>query len=107
MAKFHGIIGYGETVEKSPGVYGDLITERECFGETIRNSKRYQSVDKVNDNINISNEISIIADTYARNYFHLMRYIKFDGSDSKWKIESVEIQYPRFILNVGGVYNEQ
>ena len=33
-----------------------------------------------------------------------MRYVEFMGA--KWKISSVEVQYPRLILTVGGVYND-
>jgi hypothetical protein len=32
-----------------------------------------------------------------------MLYVEFMGT--KWKITNVEVQYPRLILSVGGVYN--
>ena len=105
MAKFFGKIGYGETVEKRPGVWETGITEREYYGDLIRNTRRLESASQVNNNINISNEISIVADPYARENFHAMRYVEFMGA--KWRIMSVEVQYPRLILTVGGVYNEQ
>ncbi len=107
MAKFYGIIGYSETKEVSPGVWEEDITEREYYGDLLRNTNKFQSSERLNDNINISNEVSIVADPYARDNFHLMRYVRFDGSDAKWKVISVEVQYPRLILTVGGVYNEQ
>lgn len=107
MAKFHGAIGYYKTEETFPGVWEEIITEREYFGDFIKNTKRFQSSEQLNDNINISNEISIVTDPYARDNFHLMRYVRFDGSNAKWKIISVEIQFPRLVLTIGGVYNEQ
>ena len=61
-------------------------------------------MDKLNDDVNISNEISIVADPFAYQNFHAMRYVEFMGA--KWKISSVEVQYPRLILTVGGVYND-
>ena len=70
----------------------------------IRNIRQLEASDKVNDDINISNEISIIADPFAYQNFHAMRYVEFMGA--KWKISSVEVQYPRLILTVGGVYND-
>lgn len=106
MAKFYGKIGYSETLETSPGVWEEAITEREYFGDHIRNINKFQSSEYLNDNITLSNSISIISDNYSRSNFHLMRYISFDNSDIKWKILSVEIQYPRLILTIGGVYNE-
>lgn len=103
MAKFYGAIGYGKSIETSPGVWEDQITERMYYGDLIRNSRRLQSSGNLNDNINISNQISIIADPYANENFHLMKYASFMGT--KWKITDIEVQYPRLILTVGGVYN--
>ena len=105
MAKFYGKIGYASTVETKPGVYEEQIVERSYYGDLIRNTRRLQSSDKVNDDISISNEISIVADPYATNNFHTMRYAVFMGT--KWKISNVEVSYPRLILTLGGVYNGQ
>ena len=105
MAKFYGKIGYASTVETKPGVYEEQIVERSYYGDLIRNTRRLQSADQVNDDINISNEISIVADPYATNNFHTMRYVVFMGT--KWKISNVEVSYPRLILTLGGVYNGQ
>lgn len=103
MAKFYGPVGYAETVETAPGVKTEQITERMYSGDLIRNVRRLESSDKLNDDINIANEISIISDPFARKNFHKMRYVGFLGS--LWKVSSVEVQYPRLILTVGGVYN--
>lgn len=105
MAKFYGKIGYANAVETKPGVYEEQIVERSYYGDLIRNTRRLQSADQVNDDINISNEISIVADPYATNNFHTMRYAVFMGT--KWKISNVEVSYPRLILTLGGVYNGQ
>ena len=103
MAKFFGKIGYAETVETTPGVWEEKITEREYFGDLIRNTRSLQSGEQLNDDINISNEISIVADPFAYENFHSMRYVEF--MNAKWKISSIEVQYPRLILSVGGLYN--
>lgn len=103
MAKFYGVIGFAETVETKPGIWKEVITERSYSGDLIRNSRNLQTSDSVNDNINISNEISIIADPYAEANFHNIRFVKFMGT--KWKIKNVEVLYPRLRLTVGGVYN--
>ncbi|MBQ8134783.1 MAG: hypothetical protein IJ192_10330 [Clostridia bacterium] len=101
--KYYGKIGYGETVETSPGLWEEQITERDYFGDVIRNSNRFQSTNKVNDDLNITNDISIIADPYALEKFCFMRYVIFMGV--KWKITNVEVRYPRLILSIGGVYS--
>ena len=77
--------------------------ENEYIGDVIRNTRRLKEASKINDDITISNQISIIADPYATNNFHTMRYIVYMGS--KWKITEVEVQYPRLILTLGGLYN--
>ena len=105
MAKWFGKIGFAETVETKPGVWTNQIETHEYYGDLIRNSRRLQTTaDKVNDDINISNQLSIVADPYANENFHAMRYAEFMGA--KWKITDVEVQYPRLILTLGGVWNE-
>lgn len=105
MAKWYGAIGYADTVETTPGVWTEKITERKYYGDLTRNSRRLQTADKLNDDINISNELSIVADPYAMNNFHSMRYAEF--MDTAWKITNIEVQYPRLILTLGGVWNER
>ena len=104
MAKFCGVIGYAVTKETEPGIWEEQIVEVEYFGDVIRNSRRFSGSAKVNDDINISNQISIIADPFANNNFHAMKYVVFMGA--KWKISEVTVQYPRLVLTVGGLYNE-
>lgn len=103
MAKFFGAIGYAVTEETKPGVWKERITERMYFGDLTRNTRKLQSTDQLNDDINVANEVSIVADPFANENFHSMKYVEFMGA--KWKITSVEVQYPRLILTVGGVYN--
>lgn len=103
MAKWFGVIGYAKTVETKPGVWTEEIVERQYYGEVNRNVRRLQTADKLNDDIIVSNEISIVSDPFANENFHSMRYITFMGA--KWKISSVEVKYPRLSLTLGGVYN--
>lgn len=103
MAKFYGTIGYAETIETKPGVWTPQITERKYSGDLGRNFSNIQATDTLNDDINIANELSIVADPFAYQNFHLMRYVEFMGT--KWKIKTVEVKYPRLILTIGGVYN--
>ena len=103
MAKFYGKIGYAESKETTPGIWEEQIIEREYRGDLIRNTRRMQTAESLNDDINISNEISIVADPYANQNFHSMRYVEFMGA--KWKISNVDVQYPRLILSRGGIYN--
>lgn len=103
MAKFNGLIGYAIMVEVRPGVYKEEITERKYFGDILNNSRSLQSSGDLNDNINVANKISIVADPFANENFHAMRYVAFMGA--KWTISNVKVEYPRLILTIGGVYN--
>ena len=102
MAKFYGKIGYETTEEVRPSVYKPIVKERNYYGDVLRNSRRLEG-HQINDNVNISNTISIVADPYAWQNFHAMRYVVWMGS--KWKITNVEEAYPRLNLTLGGVYN--
>ena len=104
MAKFYGPIGFAKTVETVPGVWEEQIVERNYRGELTRNNRRLQTANQVNDDITIANEISIVADPYVNENFHSMRYVKFMGT--KWKVSNIDVQYPRLILSLGGVYND-
>lgn len=103
MGKFYGVIGYAETSETSPGVWEENITERTYSGDILRNSKRWQSAENLNDNPIVNNEFSIVADPYAYENFHTMRYVKWKGTS--WKITNIDVQRPRIRLMIGGVYN--
>lgn len=103
MAKFYGNIGFMQMVEKKPGVWREDIIERPYYGDLTRNTRRLQSSEQLNNNITVGNEISIIADPFANANFYSMRYVEYNGV--KWKVETAEVQYPRLILTLGGVYN--
>lgn len=104
MNKFYGAIGYATTSELGPGVWGEVITVREYYGDVIKNVSQYRNSGSLNDNLNIVNKFSIVADPYAYENFHSMKFIEYMGA--RWKITDVEEQFPRLILTVGGVYNE-
>jgi hypothetical protein len=104
MTKFFGVVGYGETVEQSPGVWDDIIVEHQYYGDVKRNTRRLQESQSVNDDLTVNNSISIVADAYANEHFHAIRYVRWAGA--LWKVSEVDAQQsPRLILRLGGVYN--
>lgn len=104
MAKYCGKIGFFKTIEVKPGVWEKQIIEKEYYGDILRNTSRLQSTENLNDNIVISNQISIVADPFANENFHSILYAEYMGA--KWKISRVEVEYPRLKLSVGEVYND-
>ncbi len=103
MAKFCGMIGFATREETAIDVWSDVIVEKKYYGDVIRNYSRFTSTNQLNDNIDISNTISIIADPYINQNLHAIRYVIFMGT--KWKVTNIEVAYPRLILSIGGVYN--
>lgn len=104
MAKFFGIVGYAEMMETSPGVWTEDIVERQYRGDITKNSKRNEGGEYLNDDLRLSNMISILCDAYAYEHFFNIRYVKWMGT--RWKVTDVEVKRPRLILSIGGVYND-
>ena len=105
MAKFYGKVGFLRTEESAADVYSEVLTERLYKGDVIRNQKRYQSSESLNDDVVLSNNISIVADDYANENVFAIRYVMYKGVP--WKVTNAEIQRPRIILTLGGKYNVQ
>lgn len=103
MPKFYGAIGYGLSVKTAPGVWVPQIKERNHWGDVLKSTKRWQEGESTNDDLIISNKISIVGDEFANSNFSVMRYVKWRGT--RWKVTSVDVQPPRLILTLGGVYN--
>lgn len=103
MAKWYGNIGFAESVETEPGIWIEQITERPYRGDLTKSTYSLSSQNATTTNVNISNAISIVSDPYADQNFPTMRYVEFRGT--KWRISNIEVQYPRLLLTIGGVYN--
>lgn len=106
MAKFHGFIGFFEMVDTAPGVSTPTISDIPCKGDILRNRQRTESSssENLNDNITINNRFSVIADAYMYTNIVNIKYLEWNGI--KWKVIDVDIQRPRLILTVRGVWNE-
>ena len=107
MARFHGVVGFIKTVETDPenhpSVWEEKKIERKYYGDVMRNTHRWDQNGTVNDNLVINNTISIVADSFATKNLGAMRYVEWQGV--RWKITNVEVQRPRLILTIGGIYN--
>lgn len=104
MAKWFGAVGYATQTETATDVIQEVITTREYYGDLIRRRRNLISADQVNDNVTLTEEISIVADPYAYENAQDIRYATVNGV--KWKVTGVTIERPRLLLTLGGVYNE-
>lgn len=103
MARYCGKVGFAIETEVRSGVWKNEIVERTYYGDSFRMSRRLQDSGNLNDNVTISNEISIVADPFANENFLSIRYAEFMGV--KWKVTNIENQRPRLLMTLGGVYN--
>lgn len=106
MAKWCGNIGFGITKEVKPGVWKEVIQygPQPYYGDLIRDTRRYSTPSStLNDDLSIGNQISVLADPFAYEHYYAIRYVELYGV--RWKVTNVEVQRPRLILSVGGVYN--
>lgn len=101
--KFYGNVGFAVQEETSPGVWRECWTVRPYRGDVIRRRRKWQGTEYQNDDLNLDNEISIVADDYLNKNIPFIRYVELMGC--KWKVSSVEVQFPRLLLTIGGVYN--
>lgn len=101
--KYAGEIGFGVSSEVRPSVWQETIVTRRYKGDVNRVSRRLQSVDKINDDVVISNEIEIFADAFAYENFQNIKYVTWMGT--KWTVNAITVEHPRLILEIGGVYN--
>lgn len=102
--KISAWIGFEITEEVNRGKFMPKSVERRYAGEVLKMyGNRSQTTDQVNDEIGVSNRLSIVADPFAYHNFQTMKYIEWMGA--LWCIKDVEVQPPRLILSIGGVYN--
>lgn len=103
MAKFSGIIGFGQTVELEPGIHEKVITERTYYGDVLVNSVAIDAANQIHGNSKLGNSFSVLADVYAFENIFAMTYIVWAGV--RWTITDVKSQHPRLTIRVGDVYN--
>lgn len=103
MAKFSGKVGYVIDRETAPGVYMEEAVEFATRGEFVRNAVSVESGENVNSTIQLQNAVSIVADPFARKHYSAIRYLYWAGE--YWSVKNIEIDSPRLILRLGGVYN--
>ena len=104
--KYAGNVGY--IVEKmEDGVFLPESIEKFMTGDiiTIRKGREaYDNSSKVNEDISLSNRISLVGDAFAHENFMWIRWIEWQGV--KWRVNgvSVETNAPRIVVTLGGVY---
>lgn len=106
--KFFGKIGFVRTEESDvkKGVWLPVTEEKDYYGDVTSDSRIWEQSDiSSNDDIQVTNSISIVSDSYMTSNLGFMKYVVWNGV--KWKIRSFKIRPPRVIIDFGGLYHEQ
>lgn len=103
MVRYHGSIGYGQTVEVRPGVMEDVITERKLYGDVLRPSRSFDMDDKIIPDSRLGNRISVIVNDEITANIDTIRFIEYRGN--LWHVTRIEEERPRLIISMGEVYN--
>jgi hypothetical protein len=105
VARFRGEVGYGNTIETPPdsGVWVDDMTEKAYYGDVIRSTRKAEPGESLNDDLVVTNSISIVADQYAIDHFFKIKYVRW--MNVLWTVKTVEVKSPRLVLNLGSIYN--
>lgn len=105
MAKFAGLVTYVTQAETTPGVWTDVVNSYPMKGDILRKGAVNQNDGKVNSNVSLNHRVSLVADAYALGNYHDIKHIEMDGR--KWEVTSIEVQRPRIIVSLGGLWNDK
>ena len=105
MARFYGMIGFAKTADTRPGIFTEEYEEFPYKGYVTSRKRDWDSSDYLNDNLEIANDISIIADSFANSNFGAMRYVRWKKQTFKITSASVDTERHRITLSIGGVFN--
>lgn len=102
MGKYSGKIGFAINTEISPDIFKDVIVERPYVGDVLENVRRFDQGNTLSGNVQITNQLSIVGDTFLFKNLSNIRYVTYKGNN--WTV-NVRESYPRIIVNLGGLYN--
>lgn len=105
MTRFYGDIGFAITEETRPGIFKEKYIERKYKGDVLKSNRRWNQSEYLNDNLDIMNDISIIADNFANSHFGVMRYVRFMEQTFEITSATIDTERHRITLSLGGVFN--
>lgn len=102
---FYGVLGFCHTNEVSPGVWEPSVIERNYYGEFVTNYRKWEQADQINPNLKFVRTLSVVADDYLISDFFALSYVVDGGM--KWKVNKVDLAYPRLTITLGDRYIEE
>ena len=69
--RYCGKLGFADEVEETaPSVFTEKMTERTYYGDVLEFGRQMQVGDKVNPDITVGNQLSILADPFANDHLY-------------------------------------
>lgn len=103
MAKFSGYIGFVKNETVRPGVTKNVAIEKPYRGDVSGLIFQWESSGQVNDNVDLDNTLTIVADSYMLENVYAIKYVIIRGT--AWRVTRIRERFPRLVLTIGGVYN--
>ena len=105
MARFYGEIGFSVVEETRPGVFKEKYIEKKYKGDVLKSNRRWNPSEYLNDDLDIFNDISIIADDFINSHFGVMRYVRWMNQCFEITSAVVDTERHRITLSLGGVFH--
>lgn len=105
--KFAGYVGFWITSDETkPGIFKDHMVEKYYTGDVTRAYNKWDArSESTTDEFSLNNQVSIVADLFARENWPSIKYVIWNGI--AWKVKTVGIDFPRLTIEIGGVWNGQ
>ena len=105
--KWYGDIAFNMEVEVERGVFEPKVVPKKFVGDVIKPAWNEQQGEKINEDLRVSNRLSVVADPFIQNNFHKIAYVTYGGA--KWTVSGVEqdLNRPRLTLSLGSLYLEE
>lgn len=101
--RYSGKFGFAVPTETVPGVWKDVVTERDYIGDVVQRTETFSVADSVIPQYRTTTSISVLCDGVLKESYKGLRYVEYMGEN--WVAASVVMQWPRIIVYIGEVYN--
>lgn len=101
--RFSGKIGFATRAETVPGVWEEIITERDYIGDVIQRTERLDRDDSVIPKYRTTTSVSVLSDGVLKQRYSDIRYVHLFGVN--WAVNSVINKWPRLEIFIGEEYN--
>ena len=101
--RWYGRIGFTVDSDETFGIFEKTTTAKPYYGDVLYLRPRWEARDNSTNNDLVANvQLSVVADDFAIRNSSYMTWAEYMGA--KWCITSIEVVFPRILINLGSVY---